>query len=495
MYPSMKSRPLFACLVLSVTTAGVLRLAAAEAPPDAALDARIARVEHGLLPPARLTGSKTIPWTLAGRMAFYRVPGLSLTVIDHGAIAWTRGYGVARAGGAEPVGPDTLFQAASISKVVSAAAALALVDAGKLDLDGDVNARLRSWKIPAAEVAAGEPVTLRRLLSHTAGITVDGFDGYAAGAPVPTLLQVLDGTPPANSAPIRIDRPPGSLWRYSGGGYTIVQQLLLDVTGADFPALVRERVFVPAGMTASTLEQPLPPALASRAAAGHLKEGQPVAGGAQVYPELAAAGLWTTSADLARFALALHHSLESPGGLLTPATARQMVTPPLADSHYGLGIGVDGADDRLQLSHGGANEGFRSMLVTYPRLGRGAVILTNSENGALLAEEILRSLSAEYDWPDYRVVEKTAVPFPPVEFDAFVGRYQHEDTLAAIFRDGPHFYFQIRGQVRREIFPSSDHEFFLLNSPEKLSFGRNAAGQPAYFFRTTEPPQIFQRVR
>ncbi|MBI5771294.1 MAG: beta-lactamase family protein [Verrucomicrobia bacterium] len=463
---------------------------AADAP-----DARLSRVESGLLPPARLAGTKSEAWTVAARLKNYHVPGVSLAVLDAGAIAWARGYGIAQAGQETAVTAATLFQAASISKPVAAAGALALVASGQLALDEDVNAKLKNWKVPASPAAEGGPVTLRRLLSHTAGLTVHGFHGYAVDEPRPTLMQVLDGAKPANSAPIRIDLKPGTKWRYSGGGYCVAQQLMLDTVDADFPAFLRERVLAPAGMTASTFEQPLPAALAATAAAGHRPSGAVLAGTSHVYPEMAAAGLWTTPSDLARFVLSLQRSLAGRGGLLPRPLVEAMITPPLAGSGYGLGLGVTGEGDQLQLAHNGANEGFRCALVFYPRTGRGAIVMTNSDNGGPLINEILRAIAAAYDWPHYRVEEKKTVPLATAAFDTLVGRYQHEDALSAVFREDEHFYFQIRGQKRREIFPRTELEFFFLDSPETLAFERDRAGRGLYFVRGTTPPQIFQRVR
>jgi CubicO group peptidase (beta-lactamase class C family) len=457
--------------------------------------ARIARVETGLLPPAHLAGTPSKPWTITDRMAFYHVPGVSVAVIDRGAIAWARGYGLARAGDPAPVTPDTLFQAGSISKPVTAVAALTLVDAGHLALDADVNDTLTSWKIPAANVADDEHATLRRLLSHTAGVTPLNFRGYANSAPRPTLLQVLDGAPPANSAPIRIDLTPGGKFGYADSGYCVVQQLVLDVSGETFPAFMRTHVLGPAGMDASTCEQPLPAALAPRAAAGHRADGTRIAGDAHVYPEMAAAGLWSTPGDLARFALAMQHSLEGHGPL-TRATAMQILQPPLPDSGYGLGFGVKHSGELLQLSHGGGTAGFCCMLVFYPFAGRGAVVMTNSDGGIVLTELILRAIAREYGWPDYEVVEKNAAPLTAGLFDAFAGRYERDDSALRFYRREGHFYLRSADQPRVEIFPQSDHEFFLLDDSTVFAFERNAAGQVTHVIRRSPGggPQVFRRV-
>jgi CubicO group peptidase (beta-lactamase class C family) len=299
----------------------------------------------------------------------YKVPGASVAVVSNGKVEWARGYGVAAEGG-PAVTVDTLFQAASISKPVAAMAAMRLVEKGKLALDEDVNLKLRSWKVPGSET-----VTLRRLLSHTAGLTVHGFRGYAPGEPVPTLRQILDGASPANSGAIRVDIPPGSKHRYSGGGYTVLQQLIEDVTGKPFPEAARELVLAPLGMKNSTYEQPLPARLRGRAA---------LAGRCHTHPEMAAAGLWTTPSDLARVIL----EMQRPGRVLKPATVKLMLTPVMGD--YGLGFGLRNGS----FGHGGANVGFRCML-TGRRDGRGAVIMTNGDSGGAVAREFLKSIALE----------------------------------------------------------------------------------------------------
>jgi CubicO group peptidase (beta-lactamase class C family) len=297
----------------------------------------------------------------------YKVPGASVAVVSNGRIESARGYGVAYEDG-PAVTVDTLFQAASISKPVAAMVAMRLVEMGKLSLDEDVNAKLRSWKAPAR-------VTLRGLLSHTAGLTVHGFRGYAPGEPVPSVVQILDGVRPANSAAVRQDIPPGSKFRYSGGGYTVLQVLIEDVTGKPFPVVARELVLTPLGMKNSTYEQPLPERLRGRAAN---------AAKCHTHPEMAAAGLWTTPSDLARVILEMQRPK-----LLKPATVELMLTPVMDE--YGLGFGAL----KNRFGHGGANVGFRCMLRA-TRDGRGAVIMTNADSGAPLANEILKDLALEW---------------------------------------------------------------------------------------------------
>ena len=358
------------------------------------LEDRIRSVETGLVEDLSAPGWKGR--TLAERMAHHRVPGLSLAVIEGFEISWAKGYGTRRAGKEEPVTPETLFQTASIGKPVVAASALRLVRSGTLDLDEDVNERLRTWRVPENEFTARAPVTLRRLLSHTAGTTVHGFRGYRRGFPIPTLPQILDGRPPSNSRPIRVDSVPGETYRYSGGGYLIVQQLLTDVSGKPFARFLNETVFSPLAMKDSWLH-PLPKRRWHRAAWGHRADARPVRGRWHVYPEVGAGPFWSTPSDMARFGIELMRSHEGESDrFLSPALAREMLTPQVGG--FGLGIGVHDDGDRLYAMHDGANEGFRSLLVLYPRRGQGAVIMTNGDGGDALAEEVIRSLSREYGW-------------------------------------------------------------------------------------------------
>ncbi len=337
--------------------------------------------------------------TIEALMAKRKVPGLSLAVIKEGRIVYAKGYGVVDRERGTAVTPDTLFQAGSISKPIAAMGALLLVDRKKLSLDEDVNRSLRSWKVPENEHTAGNPVTLRRLLSHSAGLTVHGFPGYAIGRPVPTVVQVLNGEPPANTAAVRVDVAPGSRWRYSGGGYTVAQQLVVDVAGEAFPEFMRREVLEPLGMRASTYEQPIPAAWAERTATGHAR-GRAVPGRWHVYPEMAAAGLWTTASDLARAAIA--HQAALAGGahpVLSAEAVRLMVT--VEKGSFGLGFSVAKRGGREQFSHNGRDEGFDAMLVAYRDDGFGAVVLINANENSSFMPRVISAVAQAYGWPDY----------------------------------------------------------------------------------------------
>ncbi len=332
---------------------------------------------------------------VAEGMEKYHVPGVSVAVIEHGEISWAQGYGVMEAGSSKPVTVDTMFQAASISKPVASMATLRLVQRGKLSLDTNVNEYLKSWKVPDNEFTTEQKVTLRRIMSHSAGLTIHGFPGYETGAPLPTVPQILDGQSPANTKPVRVETVPGTKFNYSGGGITIMQLLICDVTGKAFPDFMREMVLGPLHMTHSTYQQPLPDSLAPNAATAHNREGQPLKGKWHVYPEMAAAGLWTTPSDLARFAIAIQKA-----ELLSQDMTNQMLTRQIAD--VGIGIMLQGTGDNEYFHHGGDNAGFHAMLLASIKGGYGAVIMTNSDGGVKLWHEVMNTIAAEYAWPDLK---------------------------------------------------------------------------------------------
>jgi CubicO group peptidase (beta-lactamase class C family) len=374
-----------------------------------------------LLPPVLVTGDAG--WTLAERMRHHRVEGVGVALIRDYQIAWEATAGLADREQGRKSTLETLFQAGSISKPVAAAMLLREVQKGRFRLDADVSTYLRSWKLPANELTAREKVTLERILSHGAGLTVHGFPGYAAGQPIPSVPQVLDGAPPANTAPVRVDLLPGSRWRYSGGGYTVAQLAMTDTLGRPFPELARSLWLDPSGMSRSSYAQPLPPERLAWAAAGYRRDGSPVVGKRHLYPEMAAAGLWTTAGDLARFAIAIQRSLRGKkGALLTQPIAERMVTPFIGD--HGLGFGIDRPQSgESYFGHGGADEGFQALLQAH-RGGWGAVVMTNSDNGIALAVEIVRGLARQEGWRGFLPEPVTPVALSGEERQALTGRYR-----------------------------------------------------------------------
>ena len=342
-------------------------------------------------------------------MRAYGIPGMSVAVIDNYEIVWTKGYGVTRKGGTAPVTPQTLFLAGSISKPVTAVAALAFAEQGRLALERDVNAELRSWHIPPSDYLRNASVTLGELLDHTGGFTGgDFFPGYARGEPVPSLLQILDGTPPATNSPMRVGYVPGTKWQYSGDGYTVVQQMMIDAANRPFPQIMRDTVFEPLGMTRSTFEQPLPALLEASAACGTLMNGNPVADCWHVQPEMAAGGLWTTPEDLAKLAIEIARAARGRSHrVLSQRMALAMISPHWSDGVIDI-LGSPQSPDRMgygffvgdghRFGHIGGNVGYQATMVMFGDTGKGAVIITNDDVGLQAGNVVLDSIARFYDW-------------------------------------------------------------------------------------------------
>ena len=369
---------------------------------------KIHQLEQALAAPIQF---KNLPggdatFSLLDRMAHYKVPGVSMALIENGEIAWVKTWGVKNAEEKTAPSPDTLFQAASISKQLAAFAALQLVDAGKLSLDKPINQYLKRWQLPDNNLTQQQAVTLTHLLSHTAGTTVHGFRGYAQDEAQPNAIQVLNGEDVAVSDPVVVDTLPGTEFRYSGGGTTVVQMTMEDVSGKNFSRIMHEQVLEPSGMTQSTFEQPLPEALQHNVACGHLSEGQLVPGQWHNSPTQAAASLWCTPTDLAKFSLAVLKAWrEEEGALLS----KPLVDQYLSEQKNAWGLGPRlfiQKGETIGFHHGGANEGYRCNSVTFLD-GRGAVVMTNSDQGDALLGEIMAAAAKVYDWPECHPKEQT----------------------------------------------------------------------------------------
>jgi CubicO group peptidase (beta-lactamase class C family) len=398
-----------------------------------------------------------------------KVPAVSIAIIRDFKVVWEKVYGFADVETGRKAGAQTLFQAGSISKPVAAAGVLKKVQDGTLALDRDVNAYLKSWKLPENELTAKKKVTLAMLLNHSGGTTVHGFPGYAPDEKVPTVPQVLDGEPPANTAPVRVTLEPGTTWRYSGGGTTIAQLVMTDVTGRPYPSLLKDLVLASEGMAASTYEQPLPAEKLGLAAAGYRSDGHVVPGKRHTYPEMAAAGLWTTAGDLARFAIAIQKSVRGDEGALLPKEmARRMVTPLLGD--YGLGFGVTARHGETYFEHGGADEGFRAQLTAHRDKGYGAAVMVNSDNGGIL-HEILRGIAKEYGWDGYLPEPVEPVSLPPAKIAARAGRYAlNGDEVVTLTARGSRLFGRAAAGDEFELLPVSGDTFVRRDRETRYAF-------------------------
>jgi CubicO group peptidase (beta-lactamase class C family) len=405
-------------------------------------------VEKGLMPAVRIEG-EDVRWSLEERMEAYNIPGIGIAVAEDGEVAWAAGYGSAEVGTDKLVDSETLFQGASISKVVNAFAVMQQVQAGLLDLDTDVNCYLESWQVPQNELTRQRPVTLRGILSHSAGLTVHGFGGVPHGKPVASLLQIITGEADGYRT-VEVDILPGSEQRYSGGGTCVAQLILEEITGKSFATLVQESIFEPLGLERSTFEDRLPDDLTlENYSAEHDEQGELVDGRWGMYPTKAAGGLWTTPSEFLRFLAEIRRAWHGQSELLGQEFARTMLTRQPGGA-FGLGPRVvnDGALMRIQ--HGGSNQGFQCDAQMYIDSGKGAVVMTNGAGGMPLYWEVLNAIASEHLWPGYLAPPKRPISLTAEELDRYVGDYkvtagfEPADSLT-VWREGDTLMSQLGG--------------------------------------------------
>lgn len=435
---------------------------------------KIMEVEKNLVGTIQLSGER--PWTIAERMTHYKIPGLSIAVIKDYRIIWAKGYGWANDSLKIPVTTNTLFQAASISKSLNGVGILKLVQDKKLDLYTDINTYLSSWKFPYDSLAKGKKITIANLLSHTAGLTVHGFIGYQQGAPLPTVTQILDGVQPANSDPVRSMFEPGVRSEYSGGGTTISQLIIMDQTHRSYADYMKKEVLEPLGMTASTFTQPpvgIQPALLATAYRG---DGKPISGFYHVYPEEAAAGLWTNPTDLAKYVIETQLAAEGKSAkVLNQATTKLRLTPYL-DKNAALGVFID--PDNGYFGHGGGNEGFRCQYYGSLKDGNGVVVMVNSDNGSILPE-VINSVAKVYGFQGlYHSTVKETVTVPDAVLQTYFGEYAFSpEFIITIFKTGKTLFAQATRQGSFEIVPETQTRFFTKEFPAKLEFTKDSTGK------------------
>ena len=432
------------------------------------VEARVKRVEGGLIPPVLIQGAPG--WSLQQRMQFHKVPGVNIAVINDFKVEWARAYGVKDAASKEPVTETTLFQAASISKTLNATVILKKVMEGKLSLDENVNTYLTSWQLPDNEFTAKKNVTIANLLSHTGGTTVSGFPGYKVAAPLPSVLQILKGEPPANTPPIIVDINPAVRFRYSGGGTTILQLVLTELEKKPYAQILSETVLQPLKMSHSTFKQPLPDDWKVMAASGHLPDGKPVDGKFHVYPELAAAGLWTTPTDLATYAIEHQLSVQGKSNLiLSKEMEEKMMTPYIGES-YGLGFGAQKMGEAVYFQHSGGNQGFSCLLIAHKDKGYGAVVMINGNAFAIISE-IIRSIAREYHWESYLPAPYEKFALTPDVLKRVVGRYQFDsDGAVTVKEEEGRLVADVTRMPRVEIVPIAQDEFVIVEDGSRVKF-------------------------
>jgi CubicO group peptidase (beta-lactamase class C family) len=485
----------------TLTLAGALLLSSAASGSAETIRDRIERVQNSLVPMIVIQGRPEGPFSVQERMHFYKTPGLSVAVIDNGEIAWTRCYGSLESDGSDPVTADTRFQAASISKPVAAMVALRMVEQGKLQLDEDVNVRLTTCKLPDSEFTQEKKVTLRWLLSHRAGLTDNaGFLAPLTSQAIPTLKDILE-TGKWTPSPVRVGFLPGSRFQYSGGGYCVMEQLLEDVSSKPFPLLARELVLEPCGMSNSSFEQN---ATAERAAmaTGHLTNGKPLRQRWNRYAATSAAGLWTTPADLARFVVELQQAKAGRSKLLSASAATELLSIQGATderdsqrislmeaypSHWrlarGLGVGLIGWPP-VRFFHGGSNPGYQSELHGYIEGGKGAVVMTNADQGWRVGREILNSIAKEYSWPDYLYPQehKTLATLSNEQRAGLVGTYEIQSSaqkkrFVTVKDKDAHLFLAMADYSEDvELYAESETKCFTLACPISLTLRMDTSG-------------------
>ena len=442
-------------------------MTAVAAPPSSL----IASMERSVAPLVVIHGEQLPPVSLAERMSQLHVNAVSIAVVRDGKLDWARAYGFADKERHRAATPDTLFQAGSISKPLTALAALKRVDAGTLDLDRNVNDYLKSWKLPDNQFTAVHKVTVRNILNHTAGLTVWGFPGYARNTKIPSTVEVLDGK--GNTPAIRVWKQPDLSWRYSGGGYTILQLLLSDQSGQAFPVLMRDSVLNPLQMKRSTYEQPLPEALRARAASGYDGNGKKVDGDWHVYPEMAAAGLWTTPRELAKYVIAIQNANLGRSHFLSARLVHAMLTPGM--NNHGLGPVI--TSDGLRFGHGGADDGFQAEVTGFLDGRAGVAIMTNSDHGGRLAQELIMTLGNLYGWPGIKPVERSIAEVPVAALDRLAGSYaltSGEDAGKTenldVSRENSTLVVTYQGVRQITLLPESENKFFSRESGNEVVF-------------------------
>lgn len=438
---------------------------------------KINKVEN-FLSPATIYGDTISRGNIEVRMKEANVKGISIAVINNYEIEWVKGYGWADETEQRKVTPVTRFQAASISKSLNSMGVLKLVEQNKLDPEADINNYLKTWKFPYDSLSKNKKITTHQLLSHTAGLTIHGFPGYKADAKIPSLSEVLDGKKPANTNAVRSQFEPGVKFQYSGGGTTISQLIVMDITGKNYAEFMQREVLTPLGMTNSSYQQPPPAGV--ELSTGYYDNGKPVRTKYHVYPEQAAAGLWTTPTDIAKYIIECQLAYEGRSGKVLSSEMMKKRMSPYFGSTFALGVFIENRNGNKWFNHNGGNEAFVCTYYGSMEGGNGVVIMENGQNFSLLSE-ILNSVAQVYDWKGfYNPVFKKVVKVPRDSLQLYVGNYLLvKDTLTIKF-SGDDLVLLQNGEPAsgyKMIF-SDNNSFTVQEVPDAtLRVLRNAAGK------------------
>jgi CubicO group peptidase (beta-lactamase class C family) len=438
---------------------------------------KIHQVENNLVANIRSEGDSTC--NLKDRMAYYHIHGVSIAVIHNYKIEWAKGYGWADDSLKIPVTTQTLFQAGSISKSLNSVGVLKLAQDKKIDLYTDINTYLSGWKFPYDSLSKGKKITIANLLSHTGGLTVHGFGGYEKGDTIPTIEQVLDGKKPANSPAVRSMYEPGLKYEYSGGGITISQLIVMDITHEPYDKWMYDNVLKPLGMTASTYQQPPTDKDPKLISAAYYPNGKEVKGKYHIYPEQAAAGLWTNPTDLCKYIIETQLAYEGKSHKVLSQQMTSLRLTPYVDKNAALGVFIDSYPDGTKyFEHGGVDEGFISQYYGSLEDGNGLVIMVNTANGGSLIPEIVNSIAKVYGFKDlnHSKIIKTVV-VPDTVLQSYTGQYELVPKfILTISKEGSNMFGQATGQEKLEIFPESQSKFFLKAFDAEIEFVKDDKG-------------------
>ncbi|MBD0295840.1 MAG: beta-lactamase family protein [Flavisolibacter sp.] len=428
---------------------------------------KITQVEKGLFANTEIVFADSIvpKFNIYERMKFYNVPSVSIAVVNKGRIEWARAYGFADISEQRKADIKTLYQAASISKSINALYIMKLVQDGELSLDKDIRQYLKTWTFPDNEFSNGKVITLKNLMSHTAGLSTSGFIGYSRGDTIPTINEILDGKRPANSEAVKPVLPPNTQFRYSGGGTMVIRKIIDDNVALNYDSTLQKVILQPLGMRNSTFTQPLRPAWKNVATAynGRMQE---IKGKYHIYPEQAPDGLWTSATDLAKFVISIQKSLNNKPSLLKQETVKEMLSPVLTSSNSALGVFIEEKGGEKYFTHNGANVGYRSSYYGSVTTGSGVIILTNSDNGRPLINEIINSVATAYNWKGfYHPAIKKLVHVSETLLDKYIGEYVSENPqlkIMIIKKDGE---LELTARQPERMYATSNNTFFLLSSP------------------------------
>lgn len=460
--------------------------------------AKIKEVENNLVGASQVEGTE--PEKLRDRMAHYHIAGLSIAVIHNYKIEWVKGYGYADVSRKVPVTDQTLFQAASISKSLNAVGVLKLVQDRKLDLYADINNYLRNgrepgaaidsysllhaselnWKFPYDSLSKGKKISMANLLSHTAGLTVHGFGGYEKGSDIPTLPEILDGKQPANSKPVRSMYEPGLKYEYSGGGITISQLIVVNAAHQAYEQYMNENVLQPLGMTSSTYSLFPSGSMKPLLAAAYDAKGIELPGKHHIYPEQAAAGLWTTTTDLAKFVIETQLAYQGRSNKILSQQMTKLMLTPYIDKQAALGTFVENLDSTKYFGHSGGNEGFRSQYYGSMDGGNGVVVMVNSDNGDIIPE-IVNSVAKVYGFKGLfrtKIVKPVVINLSESVLQSYTGKYElGPDYVLAITREGNKLYGKVPGKSKLTLYPVTETKFYIDMGDIEIEFFKDDRGE------------------